>query len=424
MKLALLALALAAVPLAEGPFQELTFAQALERAKEQNKVVFVDFYTTWCGPCKALDKTTWKDERVATWLGEKTVPLKIDAEAFEKLATDYRIEAYPTLLFVRPDGTQMGRIVGYRSAEDFLGDAADLLAGKPPRSRAVKSGDPAKDVEAARKALAGRENDAMLRGDLAKALVTAGQHEEALTHYLWLWDESPQHDSSYGGVRVSFLLGELRGLVRQYAPAKQAMEQRRQALETSLREGQVPERQLWRVISDLDALNEGLFAEPERTLELYDELRSKLGDEEVRIVNLREHLTEELVGKRRYEEALLDKPDLVERFKHSLESMKRVREMRQIPAGLIDPEEEAQWTIERGLPYFEAYAGAGHDGEARQIEQLAIEFAPSEATFVKLLQRAERAEALALGREVLEQAKKSLTGESLARVEKAGTWIH
>jgi hypothetical protein len=104
--------------------------------------------------------------------------------------------------------------------------------------------------------------------------------------------------------------------------------------------------------------------------------------------------------------------------------MKRVREMRQIPAGLIDPEEEAQWTIERGLPYFEAYAGAGHDGEARQIEQLAIEFAPSEATFVKLLQRAERAEALALGREVLEQAKKSLTGESLARVEKAGAWIH
>jgi Flp pilus assembly protein TadD len=62
-------------------------------------------------------------------------------------------------------------------------------------------------VEAARKARAGRENDAMLRGDLAKALVTAGQHEEALTHYLWLWDESPQHDSSYGGVRVSFLLG-------------------------------------------------------------------------------------------------------------------------------------------------------------------------------------------------------------------------
>ena len=75
----------------------------------------------------------------------------------------------------------MGRIVGYRSAEDFLGDAADLLAGKPPRSRAVKSGDPARDVEAARKALAGHENDAMLRGDLAQALVTAGQHEEALT---------------------------------------------------------------------------------------------------------------------------------------------------------------------------------------------------------------------------------------------------
>ena len=113
MKLALLALALAAVPLAEGPFQDLTFEHALERAKEQKKVVFVDFFTTWCGPCKALDKTTWKDERVIAWLGEKTVALKIDAEARAQLAADYRINAYRTLLFVRPDGTLIGRIMGY-----------------------------------------------------------------------------------------------------------------------------------------------------------------------------------------------------------------------------------------------------------------------------------------------------------------------
>jgi len=427
LKLALLALAAAAVPLAEGPFQDLTFAQALERAKEQNKVVFVDFFTTWCGPCKALDKTTWKDQRVIGWLGEKTVALKVDAEASAQLATDYRINAYPTLLFVRPDGSQVGRIVGYRNAEDFLADAADLLAGKPPRSPAVKSGDPAKDVEAARKALEGHEHDAKLRSALAGALVEAGLYPDALEHYLWLWDESLQYNSSYLGVRASFLLGDIRRLMNQYEPAKQAMEQRRQALETSLREGQLTKQAAWAAASDLDSLNESLFAEPERTLALYDELRAQRGDEDLQVQNLRSNVIEALVGKRRYEEALLGKVDFVGRFKLGLEAERRFRESSKIPAelaALIDPEEEALATIERSMPHFEAYAGTGRVAEARAMAQLAIEFAPREATFLKLLQRAQRAEAPDLGRELLDQAKKSLEGESLAKVEKAGAWVH
>jgi thiol:disulfide interchange protein len=67
-------------PVAEAPFQDLTFEAALAAAKRDNKVVMIDFFTTWCVPCKKLDKTTWKDADVQKWLGEKTVALKMDAE--------------------------------------------------------------------------------------------------------------------------------------------------------------------------------------------------------------------------------------------------------------------------------------------------------------------------------------------------------
>lgn len=70
----------------------------------------IDFFTTWCPPCKELDETTWTDARVIEWLGQHTVPLEVDAERAPTLAQHYGIASYPTLLFVRPDGSEIERI--------------------------------------------------------------------------------------------------------------------------------------------------------------------------------------------------------------------------------------------------------------------------------------------------------------------------
>ncbi|MCP4592461.1 MAG: DUF255 domain-containing protein, partial [bacterium] len=67
----------------EGPFASLSFDQALKRAASEKKLVFVDFYATWCMPCKMLDATTFKDAKVVDFLSKKVVAVKIDAEKHE-----------------------------------------------------------------------------------------------------------------------------------------------------------------------------------------------------------------------------------------------------------------------------------------------------------------------------------------------------
>lgn len=107
-------------------FVEIPFSDALKKATAEKKWVMVDFYTTWCGPCKLLDRTTFKDERVTSWLMKNTIAVKIDAEKERKLARRYKVSGYPTLLFLNSDGSVTKKLMGYMNAEQFLSTAKGL----------------------------------------------------------------------------------------------------------------------------------------------------------------------------------------------------------------------------------------------------------------------------------------------------------
>lgn len=103
-------------------FEHTTFAEALNKAKTENKLLFMDAFTTWCGPCKMLTNQTFPDSAVGVYFNEHFVSLKMDMEKGEgiELALKYGVEVYPTLLFFQPDGIVVHRAAGFYPAAQFL----------------------------------------------------------------------------------------------------------------------------------------------------------------------------------------------------------------------------------------------------------------------------------------------------------------
>ena len=114
-------------------FRDLTFAEGLAMAKEENKPVFIDCYTTWCGPCKWMTANIFTEESVANYYNENYICLKIDMEKGEgiDIAKNYTIRAYPTLLYLNDNGEKLLVSVG---------------ANRDPQSY-IDNGERAKDPE-------------------------------------------------------------------------------------------------------------------------------------------------------------------------------------------------------------------------------------------------------------------------------------
>lgn len=96
--------------------------EAIAKAKKENKVVFLDAYTTWCGPCKWMSANVTNQSEVGEFFNENFISVKMDMEAGEglELAKKYQVRAYPSLLFVDGEGRIVHRTVGAKPVEEFL----------------------------------------------------------------------------------------------------------------------------------------------------------------------------------------------------------------------------------------------------------------------------------------------------------------
>lgn len=108
--------------------------EALTKAKKENKFIFVDAYTTWCSPCKAMDKFVYSKASVAQYLDQHFISVKFqmdtsknDGEDIKQLYSDahafqesFQVNLFPTLLFFNPDGQLVHRAAGYKVPDDFL----------------------------------------------------------------------------------------------------------------------------------------------------------------------------------------------------------------------------------------------------------------------------------------------------------------
>ena len=108
-------------------FEHGNFAAVCAKAKAEKKLVFIDVYTAWCGPCKHMAATVFKQDNVGQYFNSQFINFKIDAEKGEgkALAAKYKIQYYPTYLFIDDKGAVFNKAVGNIKDSIFLGIAAN-----------------------------------------------------------------------------------------------------------------------------------------------------------------------------------------------------------------------------------------------------------------------------------------------------------
>ena len=110
-------------------FEESDFKTVLAKAKKENKLIFLDAYAAWCGPCKLMVKNIFPLQTVGDYYNANFVNVKIDMEKGEgiELAKKFKVQGYPTYLFIDGDGNEVHRTMGYVKEEDFIQFGKDAL---------------------------------------------------------------------------------------------------------------------------------------------------------------------------------------------------------------------------------------------------------------------------------------------------------
>mgnify|MGYP000677444019 CR=1 FL=1 len=110
-------------------FRQDDWQNVVSQAKAQKKLIFVDIYTTWCGPCKEMDKKTFTDISVGDKFNARFINYKVDAEKGfgVNLAKRYNVTSYPTCLFIDANENPVYKQEGLLRVSDLLKEADMVL---------------------------------------------------------------------------------------------------------------------------------------------------------------------------------------------------------------------------------------------------------------------------------------------------------
>ncbi|MEZ5048344.1 MAG: thioredoxin domain-containing protein [Saprospiraceae bacterium] len=106
-----------------------TWKEALEKAKAEEKVLFVDCYATWCGPCKMMASRVFTLDEVGEFFNQNFINLKLDMEQMDgrKFESNYPVSAYPTLYFLDGEGKILKKVRGAQQKESLLQLAEEAI---------------------------------------------------------------------------------------------------------------------------------------------------------------------------------------------------------------------------------------------------------------------------------------------------------
>jgi thiol-disulfide isomerase/thioredoxin/YHS domain-containing protein len=95
------------------------FDAALAEAQELKRPLLIHFYTDWCGPCRQMEQNVLHRPEVLDEIRRKVVAVKLNAEKSPNIAARYNVDAFPTDVFVEPNGTSFVESEGFRSINEY-----------------------------------------------------------------------------------------------------------------------------------------------------------------------------------------------------------------------------------------------------------------------------------------------------------------
>jgi len=103
-------------------FAQAEWETSKTRAMSEGKLYFVDFDASYCATCRNMDESTYMDNRLADYISQNVVALRVDVQDFDGVmwSQQYDVEALPTMLIFDAEGKLVKRLVGYKSADDLM----------------------------------------------------------------------------------------------------------------------------------------------------------------------------------------------------------------------------------------------------------------------------------------------------------------
>ncbi len=371
-------LALAASLAAAGPavFQNLTPEKAVAQAKEDGRLVVIDFTAEWCGPCKTMDRITWSNASVVKWLNENAVAIQVDVDHDQKSASRFRIRAMPTVVVMR-DGKEIDRAVGLKDADAFLKWMSAINRGKTAvevrkeEIEAMPDG-PERASELMQERMSNAQNLAMM-----------GKNDEALEEYLWLWKNVHKEAPSMSAVRRSFLASYIQQLAAQHPPAMLAFTKERDTLADGLKERPIDRETL----TDWIVLN-NMVGDGKATLSFIDEVKKE--PDAAAVLSPHEYiLTPLLIASGRWADAgaIIDPA-------REIDSVKRIREYEARQPDMPEMPDISSMQTSRLATQYAALLAAGRTADARSLANDAFELFPEsriKVVFVEMALKAKQA---------------------------------
>ncbi|MCB9267177.1 MAG: thioredoxin family protein [Lewinellaceae bacterium] len=107
-----------------------SWEEALEEAQKQEKVIFIDAFATWCGPCKRMAREVFPNDKVGEFYNRHFINMKLDMEKGEGLTfrKNYPVSAFPTLYFINSDGEVVEKVRGAQDVDGFLALGEKVLS--------------------------------------------------------------------------------------------------------------------------------------------------------------------------------------------------------------------------------------------------------------------------------------------------------